>query len=113
MVLKELLAFIRRLARPNGGGALEGLLPPDRLRAILERERVRSDRTGEKLSLLAFTPRVQEANFETLAYLAKVLRERLRCTDDFGWLDARQVGVVLPCTSAAGAWRLADEVCLR
>jgi len=56
---------------------------------------------------------VQETNFETLIHLAKVLRQRLRCTDDFGWLDARQVGVVLPCTSAEGAWRLADAVCLR
>jgi lipopolysaccharide/colanic/teichoic acid biosynthesis glycosyltransferase len=113
MVITGLLTLLRRLARPCGGVALEGLLPPDRFRAILERERTRADRTGDRLSLLAFTPRVHEVNFKTLNYLVRVLRQRLRCTDDYGWLNARQIAVLLPATPVTGAWRVADDICLR
>jgi lipopolysaccharide/colanic/teichoic acid biosynthesis glycosyltransferase len=82
------------------------------LRRILERERARADRTGDSLSLLTFTPRFPEGAFVALASLAKVLRQRLRATDEVGWLDDRRIGAVLPNTSAWGAWKVADDIAL-
>jgi lipopolysaccharide/colanic/teichoic acid biosynthesis glycosyltransferase len=43
--------------------------------------------------------------------LARVLAERIRSTDEAGWLDNHRIGVFLPDTSAVGAWRLADDIC--
>jgi lipopolysaccharide/colanic/teichoic acid biosynthesis glycosyltransferase len=43
----------------------------------------------------------------------KILGSRLRSTDEVGWFDDQQVGVVLPATPAAGAWKVADDVCLK
>ncbi len=112
MPIAHLIAVVRKLAGLPDADALDGLHPPDRFRRILERERARSNRTGEPLSLVAFAPRCPEADGPTPALLAGILQTRLRSTDVAGWLDDRQVGVVLPTTPAAGAWKLADDVCL-
>jgi lipopolysaccharide/colanic/teichoic acid biosynthesis glycosyltransferase len=45
--------------------------------------------------------------------MAQILRKRLRSTDDIGQLDDQHLCVVLPATPAAGAWRVADDVCQR
>ena len=44
-------------------------------------------------------------------YLVKILKQRLRVTDDIGWLDDERLGVLLPLTPGPGAWALADAVC--
>ena len=41
----------------------------------------------------------------------RVLRRRLRLTDDAGWLHGRRIGVILPATPASGAWTVVDDVC--
>jgi lipopolysaccharide/colanic/teichoic acid biosynthesis glycosyltransferase len=45
-------------------------------------------------------------------YLARFLKHRLRLIDAAGWLSDRQLAVVLPSTPPAGAWKVADDVCL-
>ena len=101
----------RRAPRQFGGV----LQPVERMRQILDRERARADRTGDEFSLLWFltgaghngSPREGEA---TLRQLIRVLRQRLRSTDEIGWLENRDVGVVLPSTPARGAWKVADDI---
>jgi lipopolysaccharide/colanic/teichoic acid biosynthesis glycosyltransferase len=36
----------------------------------------------------------------------------LRATDEIGWLEDHVIGVVLPNTTAYGAWKLAEDICL-
>lgn len=75
------------------------------IRRLVDRERARSDRTGAPLSVIVFTP----PNAEALAQLAGFLRERLRDTDEVGWLDTGRLCAVLPDTPLAGAYKVADE----
>ncbi len=110
--LKRLLIRWRRGSYLPGSAALRGLCGPRELQAILLRERTRADRCGEPLSLLALGVPDRRAGRDTLVHLAKVLRRRLRATDDVGWLDDRRIGVVLPSTPSWGAWTVADDVCL-
>jgi lipopolysaccharide/colanic/teichoic acid biosynthesis glycosyltransferase len=84
---------------------------PASFRYLLERERARTDRTGDKFSMISFLPR--EGEREPVArHLVKVLQQRLRTTDDVGRLDDQQLAVLLPFTDGPGAWTLADAVCL-
>jgi lipopolysaccharide/colanic/teichoic acid biosynthesis glycosyltransferase len=112
MMLARVIVVLRKLTGLSPNGAPLGLHPPDQMRRILARERSRADRTGERLALVAFAPRCPEAERATPVLLAKILPARLRSTDEVGWLDDRQVAVVLPTTSATGAWKVADDVCL-
>jgi hypothetical protein len=43
--------------------------------------------------------------------LVDILPRRVRGTDDLGWLDECQLGVILPDTSDEGARRVADDIC--
>jgi lipopolysaccharide/colanic/teichoic acid biosynthesis glycosyltransferase len=91
--------------------ALDDLHPPDRFRRVLERERARADRTGDRLSMVAFAPRRFESEATTFLLIAKVLRGRLRATDEVGSLDDGRLAVLLPTTPTEGAWKVADDVC--
>lgn len=76
----------------------------------LRRERARADRTGLEFALLTFAASEPEEKYATLASVARVLGRRLRVTDEYGWLDADRIGVVLPATASSGAWKVADDV---
>jgi lipopolysaccharide/colanic/teichoic acid biosynthesis glycosyltransferase len=112
MFFTKVVMGVRKLAGLCSGNGLQLFQPADKLRGTLERERARADRTGDNLSLLTFAPRRPEDAHTTLTFLARVLRARLRATDESGWLDNCQIGVVLPNTTAQGAWKLADDICL-
>jgi lipopolysaccharide/colanic/teichoic acid biosynthesis glycosyltransferase len=111
---------VRRLIAPlwtwcsthegSGHAAIAGLCSAEQFWKTLHRERARTERSGMPFSLLTFTPRQQSSAHATLSCLARILTMRLRLTDEAGWLDQWQVGVVLPATGAAGAWKVADDV---
>src|SRR6185295_2749002 len=106
--------ILRALGR-NGRSlpaALRELHSAEELRTILEREKTRADRSNMAFSLVAFTPREASTAQETLVCLAKILKRRLRCTDETSWLNERQIGAVLPATLPQGAWKLAHDVCV-
>ena len=71
---------------------------------------MRSDRGNSVFSLvtLSFSTPLDE---KQLSVLSRILGERLRATDDVGWLGTRQIGAVLPETRAPGAWKVADDIC--
>lgn len=100
-------------SRRNGKrDPLRGLLGVEQFQRTLRRERARTDRSGDAFSLLTLTPRERRTLDQTLDFLADLLKDRLRLTDEAGWLSRRVVGVVLPNTPAGGAWKLADDLCL-
>jgi lipopolysaccharide/colanic/teichoic acid biosynthesis glycosyltransferase len=111
MILTKLTAVFRKFARPLPEEALEGLLSACQFRKLLERERARVDRSGERFCLLSFTPSGDHAS--EVECLVRVLKGRLRCGDDIGWLEGHKIGALLPGTSAPGAWKVARDVCLR
>lgn len=92
-------------------GPLYGFRSSQEFALILQNERQRSDRAGGVFSLLAFAPDNQGVKTATYQCLSDILSRRLRNTDVAGWLDEHRVGASLPGTPAAGAWRLAEDVC--
>jgi len=111
MPIARFISALQRLTR-RPAAVLDALLAPDKLRRVLERERGRCDRTGEPLSLVSFAPRCPEAEATTPMWVATIVAGRLRTTDVVGWREDRQVAVILPNTPAAGAWKVADDVCV-
>lgn len=109
-LLQRLILNFQRLAPPRGTSQLHGLLGSDELRLSIERERRRSDRTGEPFSLLVLSASQVGNQAAVLKRLAQILKRRLRLTDAPGWLDANRLGVVLPDTPAAGAWKVAGDI---
>ena len=92
---------------------LRSLLTPEQMNAAILRESARADRkSGSALVLVLFRFHGSCAAPSTMR-LAKTILHRIRVTDDIGWFDAQHVGVLLPDTAPAGAWRLAQQVCDR
>jgi lipopolysaccharide/colanic/teichoic acid biosynthesis glycosyltransferase len=88
------------------------LYSADRFRAALQRERARADRWEQPLSLLSLGVASAQHGEDTLKTVARILAQRLRLTDEAGWLDSRHIGILMPNTPGWGAWTLADEICL-
>jgi lipopolysaccharide/colanic/teichoic acid biosynthesis glycosyltransferase len=90
--------------RGQAAGTSGFLLAAAELRRLLERERMRSDRSGAVFSLLVLTdpPEMQT--------LADALERRLRATDMAGYMRRYQIGVFLPDTPCDGAWKLAEDI---
>src|SRR5689334_13278243 len=107
----DLVSALRRKAKRSNRRTLRGVHSRRHFRRVLARERARSDRSGDRFSLVAFTPRDVDSAAEMQQRLVKILRRRLRLTDEIGWLDEVKLGVVLPATPPRGAWHLADDVC--
>ncbi|WP_428940076.1 hypothetical protein [Fontivita pretiosa] len=94
------------------------LLSAEQLNQAIMRESARVDRRGGgTLSLVLFRlpstgGRGRKRRMSISAVrLARTILQRIRVTDDVGWFDDQHLGVLLPDTPPAGAWRLAQEVC--
>jgi lipopolysaccharide/colanic/teichoic acid biosynthesis glycosyltransferase len=93
--------------------SFNGIHSPEEFRLVLERERARADRSGNKFSLVVFDfGSTNGTNGSSLAveHLTRVLFRRIRITDTVGWFDDRSIGTVLPGTTGQGAWKFADDV---
>lgn len=77
----------------------------DEIRRLVDRERARADRTDGPLAVVAFRAKSPDG----LAQLVGFLRERLRNTDEVGWLDPHRICAVLPDTLPTGARKVAQE----
>lgn len=109
-LIKSFFLKVRRskTSFPVQAGAefLRSILSTEEFNAELSRERDRSDRCGRPFCLLSFEAR---PGSENAAWLARFLHHRLRSIDRPGWLEDR-LCVLLPETSAQGAWKLSDEI---
>lgn len=81
------------------------------MRRLIECERARTDRNGDPFTLVTFSLRRPDDR-KTLRQLAHTLQRRLRLIDAAGWMSEEQLAAVLPSTPPAGAWKVADDVCL-
>ena len=98
-----------RHARP-----VDAVLSLDVFRYLLERERARAERTGQEFSLVVFDASRHNGTAVTcLEDLARSLAARVRTSDEVGWFTDKSIGVVLPATSAEGAWIFVDDVARR
>lgn len=73
---------------------------PTQMNVVLQRERARADRTYSGFSLIVVTTTTQSKTDIKLRRLARIARQRLRCTDEVGWIDRDALGLLLlDCTS--------------
>jgi|HubBroStandDraft_6_1064221.scaffolds.fasta_scaffold69614_2 lipopolysaccharide/colanic/teichoic acid biosynthesis glycosyltransferase len=110
-MFRRLNSFISTLFGRNARGPRYGFKSSEEFAQILRNERQRADRAGAVFSLLAFSPESESVGDATYESLKDILSRRLRNTDETGWLDEHRVAASLPGTPAAGAWRLAEDVC--
>ena len=78
---------------------------------FLERARFQANRTDTTFSVIAFSVKPSDCDGKGVHVLANILHERLRITDDKGYLEDGRIGVVLPDTPEAGAHVVAHDVC--
>ncbi len=110
MFLTKLIDAGRNWLRGQSPSSLNDLLSPDRLRRILEVERARADRTESPFTAVHFALDGRERTASGWERLIRVLRARLRFTDEIGWLDDRSLCAVLACTGAEGAHKVVHDV---
>ena len=79
-----------RLPWAGSSASFDLLHSTERMRAILDRERMRADRGNATFALLTFTVH-RSADAGDIAALARVLCGRIRATDDAGGVAARIV----------------------
>ena len=87
------------------------ILSKTAFRRVLERERARTDRYGDMFSLVVFEPGDLNNRGIRKFSLAGILSNRIRPTDEAGWFQNNQLGVVLPNTAFKGARKLAEDIC--
>jgi lipopolysaccharide/colanic/teichoic acid biosynthesis glycosyltransferase len=87
------------------------LLSVNRLMFFLERARFQANRNGTPFCLLAFSISPRDCNGKAAFVLASILHERLRITDDTGYLEDGRIGVILPDTPEFGGQVVARDVC--
>lgn len=94
---------------PNRAAELRSPLHSDvDLNAALLHEQARSDRSGRGFAELVFE--CQGMDQTIIQRLWTVIHRRVRRTDIIGWISNQGIGIVLPETSGAGAWKLADDI---
>jgi hypothetical protein len=112
------------LSRPSSGDyaakrgrvkrTLRSMLTPEQMNVAILRESARVDRKdGGMLVLVLFRTADGDLHSPLAGRLVKTILHRIRVTDDVGWFDDVHVGVLLPDTAPAGAWKLAQHVCDR
>ena len=110
-MFRRMSSFFSKLFRSTARGPLYGFRSSEEFALILQIERQRADRADTVFSLLAFAPENENVRAATYECLGDILGRRLRNTDLTGWLDEQRIAASLPGTPAAGAWRLAEDVC--
>ncbi len=105
MTFSHLLKKTWHLVRPSKTMGSMGILLPRDFKKILERECARADRTGSHIALVSFGIGKQADGIGQLAKLIDYLKKRIRLSDELGWLEGNQVGVLLYHTDADSARR--------
>ncbi len=88
--------------------ASDFLLSDEDFRFAADCERMRVDRNGSVLSLLLV--QLHKQNAKDREFFTRLLEGRLRVTDTPGRLDDGRIAILLPDTSAEGAWKVAADI---
>lgn len=92
---------------------IRSLLTAEQMNFAIQRESMRVDRRPQSSLVLVLFHFSGAPTAPSTMRLVKSILHRVRITDDVGWFDEQHVGVILPDTAPAGAWRLAQQVCDR
>ena len=76
----------------------------------IERERARTDRNGNGFSLISYSVNKSKLDRPSNRRLLSILPERMRLTDELGWIDNEHVGVLLYATKWEDAGRFAAQI---
>ena len=77
----------------------------------VERERARSDRTGDDFSIIIFNlKKVSPRSDLSIQAIADSIGEKIHCYDDIGWFGKNKLGVLLPQTNYEDAKKLATTI---
>ena len=87
------------------------ILPKEIFHRVLDRERARSDRYGDRFSLTVFDVGDSDKQKVDENLISHILAKQLRPTDEVGWFEKAKVGIVLPNTTQWGARKLSKEIC--
>ena len=80
-----------------------GVYSENEFRALLEHERKRADRTGDKFSIALFDIPDSDEDINNACFLSDLITDVVRSTDEVGWLDKDHIGVLLVDTPREGA----------
>jgi lipopolysaccharide/colanic/teichoic acid biosynthesis glycosyltransferase len=69
--------------------------PAAEFNAVLAKEKARADRNNHVFSLISFELVQQGSSMDSIIFFAQYLKNRLRITDEIGWLDNHSIGVLL------------------
>jgi lipopolysaccharide/colanic/teichoic acid biosynthesis glycosyltransferase len=78
--------------------------------ALLRHERSRANRDGSEFSLAVFDISHIISSGRGMRQIVCVIRTKMRSIDEMGWLDERNVGVLLPVTNLTGGRKFAARV---
>lgn len=105
--IKELFAL--RKNKPNKP-PLCGVHSIDQFRALVEHERKRSDRTGDRFSVVVFPMGNGDVDLHSFCLLPDFVVQSVRSTDEVGWFDINQIAVLLPDTPLVGAHKFLAKI---
>ena len=77
---------------------------------IFKRECARADRSNKMFTFMVFKVDNQNEDDSFADFLTTFLSSRVRFSDEVGWINEKDIGVLLPDTSPEGAWKLAEEI---
>jgi lipopolysaccharide/colanic/teichoic acid biosynthesis glycosyltransferase len=83
---------------------------PHKFKEILARECARVERIGSHFTLLSFKAHKSKEGLRFLVKLMRLLKKRIRQSDDLGWLASYRIGVLLYNTDAVNAIRFVSEL---
>ena len=94
-----------------GRESLNGIPSQEEFSRILERERERSDRSGQGFSLVVFEYGANNSHTDELRILRDcILSRRVRAIDEVGWFKEGSIATMLALTSPDGARKFAKDV---
>jgi lipopolysaccharide/colanic/teichoic acid biosynthesis glycosyltransferase len=106
--------FSKVWGKPLRRGAFNDIHSPEEFQLVLERERARGDRSGNRFSLAVFdfgNTDGGNGSSRSVEHLTRILFRRIRLTDTVGWFDDKSIGTVLSGTTGEGAWTFINDVC--
>ncbi len=106
-----LTKWIRKFGKSRRLDCLESICSQEAFHTLLDFERDRSHRTGDRFSLVVFDSARGAEGADYACPLIELLVGRIRSIDRVGWADKRSIGALLPDTAPAGARKLADDIC--
>ena len=108
--MRHVLGHVTRAVRLRTDEGLPRVHSAREFASILNRERDRTDRTGQEFSMVVFGTGTGSRRSAAVRNLVDILAQRIHSTDDIGWLEDGRIAATLPHTPPDGAWKFVENV---